>query len=323
MLNMLKLNAYDRKILGILLLNSREQISKISKKVRLRRENVNYRINRMVRLGLINSFNTIFSDKALGLTRYSFFVQLTNLKEDTEKDIFAYFNDSDYITWSGTAAGKWSLITDIVLPNTTELSEAIKEFLIKFGGFIEEYTVLKIEDGEYLDYKLLGLLKLNKTLENRRIELDEKDKKILSILNEDSKTNCVEISNKIKLTPNGVNNRIKTLEKQEVIQRYTISLNYKMLGYEWYGIQLKLNKYDRESEKKLKSYLIHHKSVIVFYQYIGGAWDYDLGLILRNSTELRDFIHEFRKEFPNIKIHDAFLVLDETSNYKMPKGVFK
>ncbi len=320
---MLKLNACDQKILGILLLNSREQISKISKKVRLRRENVNYRINRLVRLGLINDFNTIFSDKALGLTRYSFFVQLTNLKEDTEKDIFAYFKDSDYITWSGTAAGKWSLITDIVLPNSVELNEAIKEFLIKFGDFIDEYTILKIEDGEYLDYKLLELPKPTKSFENKRIELDEKDKKILSILNEDSKSNCVEISSKIKLTPNGINNRIKSLEKQRVIQRYTISLNYKMLGYEWYGIQLKLAKYDRDTEKKLKLYLIHHKSIIVFYQYIGGSWDYDLGLIVRNSAELRDFIHGFRKEFSNIKIYDVFLVLDETSNYKLPKGVFK
>ncbi len=320
---MLKLNAYDRKILGILLVNSREQISKISKKVRLRRENVNYRINRLVRLGLINGFNTIFSDKALGLTRYSFFVQLTNLKEDTEKDIFAYFKESDYIAWSGTAAGKWSLITDIVLPSSVELNEAIKEFLIKFGDFIDEYTILKIEDGEYLDYKLLELPKPTKSFENKRAELDEKDKKILSILNEDSKANCVGLSGKIKLTPNGINNRIKSLEKQRVIQRYTISLNYKMLGYEWYGIQLKLSKYDRDTEKKLKSYLTHHKSIIVFYQYIGGSWDYDLGLIVKSSIELRDFIHGFRKEFPNIKIYDVFLVLDETSNYKLPKGVFR
>lgn len=320
---MLKLDAYDKKILNILLVNSREQISKISKKVRLRRENVNYRLTRMIKLGLIKGFNTIFNDKALGLLRYSFFLQLTNLKENTEKEIFEYFKNSEYITWAGTAAGKWSLITDIVLPNTAELNETIKEFLIKFGDFIEEYTILKVEDGEYFDYKLLGLPKINKTFENKRIELDEKDKKILSILNEDSKTNCVEISSKIGLTPNGINNRIKNLEKQKIIQRYTISLNYKMLGYEWYGIQLKINKYDRESEKKIKLYLVYHKSIIVFYQYIGGAWDYDLGVILRNSTELRDFIHEFRKEFPNIKIHDAFLVLDEASNYKMPKGVFK
>ena len=54
---MIKLDAFDRKILEELIENSREQVSTIAKKVRLRRENVNYRINRLVRLGLIKEFN--------------------------------------------------------------------------------------------------------------------------------------------------------------------------------------------------------------------------------------------------------------------------
>jgi len=319
---MIKLDSYDKKILEVLLNNSREQISSISKKVRLRRENVNYRINRMIKLGLINGFNTIFNDKSLGLTRYSFFIQLTNLKENTEREIFDYLKNSKYMTWSGTAAGKWSLITDIVIPKNIELNDAIKEFLIKFGSFIEEYTILKIEGGDYFDNKFFGLNKIDKPFEDRKIKLDDKDIKILSILNENSKTNCVEISNKINLTPNGINNRIKLLEKQEIILKYTISLNHKMLGFEWYGIQFKINKFDKEIERKLRLYLTNHKKIIFFYQYIGSSWDYDVGLIVKNSTELRDFIHEFRKEFPNIKIYDVFLVLDETSNYKLPKGVF-
>ena len=44
---MIKLDAYDKKILEVLLNNAREQISTIAKKVRLRRENVNYKINRL------------------------------------------------------------------------------------------------------------------------------------------------------------------------------------------------------------------------------------------------------------------------------------
>ena len=65
MYKMIKLDVFDRKILEELIENSREQVTTIAKKVRLRRENVNYRINRLVKLGLIKEFrfNYMFGTK--------------------------------------------------------------------------------------------------------------------------------------------------------------------------------------------------------------------------------------------------------------------
>ena len=71
---MIKLDLYDKKILGILLDNSREQISTIAKKIRLRRENVHYKISRLVKLGLIKEFNMILNEKNLGLSHYILFL---------------------------------------------------------------------------------------------------------------------------------------------------------------------------------------------------------------------------------------------------------
>ncbi len=43
----------------------------------------------------------------------------------------------------------------------------------------------------------------------------------------------------------------------------------------------------------------------------------------KNSIELREFINEFRTQFSDIaKIHDVFIPLEESSGYKLPKGVF-
>ena len=83
MYKMIKLDAFDKRILETLIENSREQVSTIAKKVRLRRENVNYRINRLVKLGLIKEFNTMLSEKTLGLSHYIVFVELVKLEEET------------------------------------------------------------------------------------------------------------------------------------------------------------------------------------------------------------------------------------------------
>lgn len=323
---MIKLDLHDRKILEILLNNSREQISSIGKKIRLRRENVNYKINRLIKAGLIKEFNTVLNEKKLGLTHYVVFLELANLQEGTEKEILEYLKGSRFMSWIGTTAGKWSLVFDIILLEGIELDKILNELLTQFNKYIDEYVILRLQEGGYFGSKFLGLIEKKKTDNSlsKKIKLDDKDMQILSLLNRDSRTNLVGISGQVGLTPNGISNRIKNLEKQGVILNYSISLEWKELGYEWYGIQLKLIKFGEDVDKKLLDFFVKHKKIAFYYKYLGGVWDYDIGLIAKNSIELRDFINEFRKQFSDVaKISDIFLTLDEATGYKLPKGVFE
>src|SRR3989344_2592918 len=110
---MIKLDAYDKKILEVLLDNAKEQISTIAKKVRLRRENVNYKINRLIKESLIKESITIFNEEKLNLSRYVLFLELINLQEDSEKEILDYLKQTEYVRWIGINAGKWSLFLSI------------------------------------------------------------------------------------------------------------------------------------------------------------------------------------------------------------------
>lgn len=197
--------------------------------------------------------------------------------------------------------------------------------LSRFRNYIDDYVILKLQDSNYFGFKFLGIKKNQRINDEdyKKAKLDETDLQILSLLNRDSRINLVDLSEKVKLTPNGVANRIKNLEKNKVIMNYTISLEWKELGYEWYGIQLKLIKFGKEIDKKITDYFSNHKQVAFYYRYFGGTWDYDFGLIVKNSIELREFINEFRKNFSDIaKISDVFIVLDEASSYKLPNKVF-
>ena len=154
-------------------------------------------------------------------------------------------------------------------------------------------------------------------------KLDETDYKILSLLNKNSRITYVEISKTTKMTPNGVKKRVTNLEKNKIINGYNITLDFKELGYEWYDIQLKLVKFNETAENKLKSFFKNHKKVLFYYKYIG-AWDYDIGVIVKDSNELRTFINELRANFSEeININDVFLILEEATGYKLPEGVFK
>ncbi len=328
MYKMMKLDVYDRRILEVLIENSEEQISAIAKKIRLRRENVNYRINRMVKSGLIKEFNTILNERALELSHYVVFVELIKLEEKTELEIIDYLRNSSFVSWIGTSAGRWSLVFDIIAYDKgSNFEKILTEFLKRFGGdHIENYEVLRLNKRDYFASKLIGKEKyFHENAESKASlkRLDNIDLRILSLLNKNSRKTLVEISSKIGLTPNGVNNRIKGLINNGIITGYTISINWKKLGYEWFTIQIKLHKYGEEVYAKMESFFRNHKKVVFYYRYLGGSWDYDIGVLVQNSDELRDFINEFRRNLSDVsKISDVFLTLEEITGYKMPEGVF-
>ncbi len=322
----LKLDQFDKKILQILLSNSKERVTSLGKKIHLSRENVNYRLKRLVNAGIIKDFTTEFNENALRIKHHVLFAQLMRLKADTEKEIFDYLKQHKYISWIGTAAGKWTLIFDVYLPEDVELSQIISELLLKFGTHIEEYTVLQLESGEYffekfIEQKPISIFpKEKKKIPNNR--LDSIDYKIMSFLNKNSRINYAELSEKIGLTANGIKNRLKYLEQMKIVQKYSLTLDFKKFGYEWYGIQLKLIKFDPVTLTKIQHFFKNHPKIIFYYKYIG-PWDYDLGLIAKNSTEMREFINELRTKFPEeLKLTDVFITLEEIRGYQLPDGVF-
>ncbi|WP_027184467.1 Lrp/AsnC family transcriptional regulator [Desulfovibrio inopinatus] len=60
--------------------------------------------------------------------------------------------------------------------------------------------------------------------------IDEIDNEILNILQEDARTSNAEIARRIGMAPSATLERIRKLEKRELIQGYTTRLNAKNLG---------------------------------------------------------------------------------------------
>src|SRR3989338_7450903 len=61
--------------------------------------------------------------------------------------------------------------------------------------------------------------------------IDEKDRKILEILKENSNLSTHKISKNTLIPVTTVNNRIKKLKEQGIIKRYTLEVDRKKLGY--------------------------------------------------------------------------------------------
>ncbi len=61
--------------------------------------------------------------------------------------------------------------------------------------------------------------------------MDEKDKKIIEILLQDSRTSYTEIAKKLGISDTAVRKRIRNLEKNGIIKGYTICVDPHAIGY--------------------------------------------------------------------------------------------
>lgn len=83
---------------------------------------------------------------------------------------------------------------------------------------------------------------------------DNTDKLILFELLQDCRQPLSNIAKKVKLSQQRLHYRIKKLEEQKIIKKYTINLNYPKLGYSRHSLYLDLRSIDG---KKVEKYLEH------------------------------------------------------------------
>ena len=314
----------DEKILIELTLNSRLPLNRLSKKVGISREVATYRLNKLIKDKMILGFYTTIDTEALGFSRYGCFFQLKGISHEKEKEFMNYLLKHDFVTYMGPVIGRWNVIFDIFARNNEHLQEIIQEIVNKIEKNLEKYSIISMGTAlESFPIKIFGSKREIEYKRSKEIKLDKKDLEILKILSNNSRVEYQEISKKLNMTANAIKYRIKNLENSGIIKGYTISINKRRLGYEFYNLQLKVT--ENKKEEELRKFLKNNKHSIYLYKYLGNEnWDLDIGLIVRNSSELRNFILELREDFGDIiKIHDLYVVVEETKGDYAPSGVFK
>ncbi|MBW2990928.1 Lrp/AsnC family transcriptional regulator [Candidatus Woesearchaeota archaeon] len=312
----------DRRIIGQLMENSRIPVNQLAKKVGISTEVALYRLKKLKK-DKIREFYTLVNEKALGYNRFTCFIQLKGISIEQEKKFSQFLRNHEFITYLSPIIGKWNFGFDILAKDNKHLEKIVEEIKSKVPNNIETITIIGtgIGDEVYL-IKIVGVKKpIKHYVKLKEHKIDELDRKILSLLSNNSRIEYKEISTKLNLTSNAIKYRIKNLKKHDLIIGYTISVNHKELGYEIYNIQLKL--IHSLEGSKIIPFVREHPKLVYIYRYLGNEnWDLDIGVIVKDSTELRNVLLELKKEFTDrIKINDVYLI-SEILKEAPPKGIF-
>lgn len=130
--------------------------------------------------------------------------------------------------------------------------------------------------------------------------LDQIDKKLLQLLQQDAKQSIKVLATKVNLSTTAIYERIKNLERKGIIEHYTIVVNPTKVEKEFLSfcmIQL-----DRHSQQNLLEFEKKIKTLpeVLECFHVSGTYDYLLKIRVKNIAEYRSFMVDKLTDIPHI-----------------------
>ncbi|HAH53883.1 MAG TPA: AsnC family transcriptional regulator [Flavobacterium sp.] len=144
--------------------------------------------------------------------------------------------------------------------------------------------------------------------------LDETDKKILRLLQEDAHLTLKDIANKINLSLTPVHDRMKRMEKEGVIEKYVSILNKKKLGKNLIiYCQVTLIKQTHDISEGFNQSIMNMPEVLEC-NFVSGNFDYMLKVVLPDMESYHHFHQKKLSILPEVSLINSFFIISEVKS---------
>jgi len=294
----MELDAYDKRIIDLLLSDSRRPIAAIARKIRLSKESVYYRVNRLVKTGYIENFFTLINASRIGFQYYRIYLKFRLWDEDMERKVVNFLRTQKSCTDLDILEGYYNLTFLTMHKDQHELGLFIDELSQNFGL-------------DTVDKSLHLVTKLHVTISDSQgntedkiivydspsiINHDDLDIKILNLLARDSRIQSVALSNKLHFNVQSIRYHLKKLEKSGIVVGYTASLGIERFGY--FPIQVNFRLSSHKVIPKLLEILTQLKTLLWSLETIG-KYDLSVKIIVEDMPQVLSHLEQLRKEIGN------------------------
>lgn len=306
------LDLIDRKILYELDLDARTPTTQIAKKLKLGRERTNYRINNLIRNGVIRKFVTMVNPAKFGFSAYKLFLKFQNTSAEKDAQIFLWLTDNDFIYWVASCKGRWDVNLTVFARTINHFEEIMSDFFTKYGEFISEQefnTTLEVgimsKDWLLPEKKLLSATVIFGG-DNKDVLLTKFELELLKYVANNGRKHIAEIASHLKSSQRIVQYHLNNLEKRGVILGYTTSLNLEILNKQFFKAIVYFKSFNQNIKKKVAEYCKTSPN-IGFYIFCIGSWPVELEIIVNDNKEFYQVMDSFRTQFPEMKNYEFII----------------
>ena len=314
----IKLDAYDKKLIYELDADSRQSASQLAKKVGISKQGCTYKIRILSERGVLKSCIAVLNTPLINYLSFRMYFKLIDITPQQEEEFRGYLISNNLIPWVVGCEGLWDYMIVVFSKDFTQFEDFNAGLNTKWGGYIERKEIALVTEAHHFrSGYILGKKKDMPQLvyagqPKEPIELNQEEKDILKILSLNARMPLIEMQKKTGILAKNIAYRIDKLEKLNVIEGYTITVDYEKIGFERYKVFIRAKNLEQKKEKTFIQYSKMHPYILYYSRSIG-ANDVELELIVRDSLHLRQVIAEIRsrfgdiiKSFETMKIHSEY-----------------
>ncbi|MEK6963773.1 MAG: Lrp/AsnC family transcriptional regulator [Nanoarchaeota archaeon] len=294
-----------KKILCALDVNCRVPLSRLAKDLRLSRNVVAYRIQKLEKEGVITKYICSVNLGLLGYKTYKVYFKILNARSGLEGDFVEFLLKDKQVIHALKTEGAFDYSATLAVQSIRELDDFLIRLKSQFKELVVDYwvSILVYSKVFKLNKWLLGEKKEWPKMERYSGEgkteaIDEEDKKILRELSQGANTPMVELARKTKLSLDVVKYRLKKLSKS-MVNAYRVMLNLNKLGVYHYVVMLRVRQASHQDEERLVSWCALKSNVMYCSKRIG-YFDFEINAAITDINDLNEFMTELKQEFSTI-----------------------
>ncbi len=317
----------DKKLLYYLSINARTSHTQLSRKIGLSKNAVKYRIERLLKQGIIKNFSAVVNIGALKLSTFTLMLKFNDdIYENPE--ILDYFKNHDFSNWVAVLAGQWDIFVEFVYKDVGQICKIIDDMIVHFSGKLNKYKthiseeILRVEHlmkDFYKDIKVEEVAPRKRTKE--RYDVDMTDRRIMHLLCQDSSLHYLKIAQKLGLSIDIVRYRMRNLQEKGLLIKFSSEISLKKLGYTTYLYRIQLSNASQvKTEEIKKSIQVNNDVTYAFYDVLTSTLIFDCAF--RNADGIDYLSRTLRKNFGDIiETQEYYIVKEQVLFNLFPKGL--
>lgn len=345
------LDLADRRILFELDCDSRQSLSELARRVRLGRDLVSYRLDRLHSSGILKRCSLMINPYKLGLTVYKSYLRLETNKSRVA-ELIACLDKHPSTYWLAECYGEWDLTFSLVARTPKEYYDFQDSVLSNFNDIILGFNVYTLVNYWWFPKKyLLGprwqeerakLSCVPPSIAAKRAVngwsfhtpeftfgttpdqymLDELEFRMVNLLGKNARLGFAELAASLGTTPAVVKYRLEKLENLGVVAGSRVDVDQSMLGMTLFKVMVHLRDYDVHRELEFREFCRQHPQISAYVQQIG-AHKIEFEVEAKDYSEFNVVVDEVRERFSKFVRTMDHMVIRKDYHYRTPCNVFE
>ncbi|MFC1754739.1 winged helix-turn-helix transcriptional regulator [Thermoproteota archaeon] len=153
--------------------------------------------------------------------------------------------------------------------------------------------------------------------------LDIRDKKILSILSEDSRTPISVLAKHLGMNRDTIKYKINRMKKLGIIKKFYAELNTNFFGYHMCNVFMMLDSQNEEKRDEMISKLVNHTNTKQVIEY-NDKWDIEWILLAKNVEDFDEIITDITTGYGDVIIErEKLIVVENYPAIQLPYDFYK